>query len=144
MTDIGDLDADRTRVDVVFSGPRRSAGVPGAAVLGDKRQDAPVLMDEIVRRNLAVAAAQPGERLIVVRHAGVMQEQDVDRGAPLAMVGREPMLDVQPRHAGARWRSILAQAPLMAASRSLAMRTNSSGTPRAISRSGWFSATRRR
>ena len=153
MAGIGNLDSDRARVDVLRRAPAGFAGVPGAPPLRHERDRAAVGVDEIVRRDMARGVAEPAKRLIVVRHAGVMEEQDVDRPVrSLAVVRRRHVLDrevggnaaVAHAGAGARMCSILSQAALMAASRSLAMRANSAGTPCAISRSGWFSTTRRR
>ena len=57
MAGIGDLDADRARIDVGFAGPVRRAGMPGAAILRNERQHAAVLVDEIVRGDLALRIA---------------------------------------------------------------------------------------
>src|SRR4051794_23697945 len=136
MAGIGDLDADGARVHVVLAAPERSPGVPGPTLLGHERNDASVGVDEVVRRHAAFRVAKPGERLIGIRHAGIVEEQDVDRPAlALAVVRRGAALDGK-RHARARMASMRSHAALIAASRSLAMRTNSSGRPRAISRSG--------
>jgi hypothetical protein len=53
-------------------------------------------MDEVMRRNLARRVAQPGERLIVVRHAGVVEEQHVRRAAlTVAVIGRGAVIQRQ-------------------------------------------------
>jgi hypothetical protein len=94
MAGIGELDADGAGIDVGVAGPGGRAGVPGAALLRHERQDAAVRMDEIMRRHLARRVAQPGERLIVIGHAGVVQEQHVRRAAlPRAVIGRGAVLD---------------------------------------------------
>src|SRR4051794_20554126 len=114
--------------------------MPGATSLGDKLQHPPVPEHEVMRRDLAARIAQPRKRLRVVGHAGIVQKENVDwvRRA-LPVVGRGMASDTRRRHALTFCLSISSQAALIAASLSLAMRMNSSGTPRAIRRSGWFS-----
>ncbi len=169
MAGIGDLDADRAGVDVGFAGPVRGAGMPGAAAFRHELEGMAVLEDEVVRGHLRDRVAQPLQRFARNRHAGVVQDQHVRPPAgravgmlALAMVGRVKDLAGEAAvgrrsvgHGGqagscdrrrARPRSwvIASQAALIADRRRVAMATASWGRPRAISRSGWFSATRRR
>src|SRR4051794_11615134 len=121
--------------------------MPGAPRLRHQRAHPAVLKDEIVARYLAARIADPSQRLLGrAGHAGVMEQENVDGSLePLAMIGRWEALDHHVECLGVeRRRSIRSQAALIAASRSLAMRKNSAGTPRDRSRSGWFSATSRR
>ena len=59
---VGELDADRARVDVAAPGPAAGAGVPGALVLVDQAPDPAVLGDQVVRRDLRRRVAEPVER----------------------------------------------------------------------------------
>ena len=56
---IDDLHADRAGVDVALALPVASARVPGAALLGHQREDAAVLLDQVVGRDLGLGIAQP-------------------------------------------------------------------------------------
>ena len=59
---VGELDADRARVDVAAARPAAGAGVPGALRLGDQPPDPPVLGDQVVRRDLGRRVAEPRQR----------------------------------------------------------------------------------
>src|SRR4030081_224201 len=49
MTAIGDLDADRTGIDVFLAGPGCYAGMPGALGFRDALHDAAVLQNDVMR-----------------------------------------------------------------------------------------------
>src|SRR5947208_15039039 len=91
---IGDLDADRARVDVLLALPAGNAGKPGAARLGHALDDAAVLVDEVMRGYAGVRitadAAQTLERSLCALHSGVVQHDHVrtPMTAPLAVVRR--------------------------------------------------------
>src|SRR6266852_312090 len=91
---IGDLDADRARVDVLLAFPAGNAGMPGAARLGHALNDAAVVVDEIMRgyAGLRIAAdtAQTLERRLGAFHPGVVQHDHVrtPMTVPLAVVRR--------------------------------------------------------
>jgi hypothetical protein len=48
--------------------------------------DAAVFEHDVMRRNLAVGRAQPLQRVVAGRHAGVVQQDHVRRAAVLALV----------------------------------------------------------
>src|SRR6266852_6451133 len=50
MAAIDDLDADRTGIDVLFAGPGRYAGMPGAFGFRDALHDAAVFQNDVMRR----------------------------------------------------------------------------------------------
>src|SRR6266699_6814101 len=91
---IGNLDADRARVDVLLALPAGNPGMPGAARLGHALDDAPVLVDEVMRGyagvRIAADAAQTLERSLCALHPGVVQHDHVGTPmtAPLAVVRR--------------------------------------------------------
>ena len=71
--------ANRSNIDGV-RGPGIEAGLaapeghprmPGAPLLGDQTEDAAVLLDQIVRRDLFLGVAQARKRFFPVTHAGV-------------------------------------------------------------------------
>src|SRR5690606_23959195 len=87
---IGDLDADRGRVDIDLPHPEALTRVPGAIRLAHELLDASVFMHEVVTGDLAFRRAKPLQRAVRRCHAGVMQEDDV-RGAsacPFAEIRR--------------------------------------------------------
>ena len=94
---IGDLDADRARVDVGLARPEGFAGVPGALAFVDQPERAPVLEDEIVRRDGGARIAQPAKRLLGRVHAGVVQDEHVDAlpDSTRTMVRRREFLDIE-------------------------------------------------
>ena len=61
--------------------------MPGAARFRHKLVDAAVLVHEIVRGNLRFRVGQARERLLAGRHAGVVQQQDVDRASRASWFG---------------------------------------------------------
>jgi hypothetical protein len=101
---IVDLDADRAGVDVPFSRPDRYPRVPGAPVLLDHRDDMPVRVDEIVAAHLGPGIAQPGNRLLRARHAGIMQDHHGGHGtlAPRSMIVARPADDPRKTHQSPR------------------------------------------
>ena len=94
---IDDLDPDRAGVDVALALPGADAGVPGALLLRHHAIDLAVLVDHVVRADLGLRVAQPAQRLARVRHAGVVQHQDVDLlpGRPVVAIGRWQLFDRQ-------------------------------------------------
>src|SRR5882724_2300365 len=90
MAAIDDLDSDRTGIDVFFPRPGCDARVPGAPRLRNALHDAAVFQNDVMRGNLAARRAEPLDRALHVRHAGVMQDDHVGQTAlaPFAMVGR--------------------------------------------------------
>src|SRR5262249_13936611 len=91
---IGDLDADRARVDVLLALPGGNSCMPRAPRLRHALDNAAILPDEIMRGYEGVgiipATAQALERSLRSFHAGVMQHDHVGMpmAAPLAVVRR--------------------------------------------------------
>jgi hypothetical protein len=85
---IDDLDADGVRVDVGHAVPRSQAGMPGAPRLRHELVDTTVLVDEIVRGDLHDRIAQPRAGGLARLHAGIVQQQHVDRALALVVIGR--------------------------------------------------------
>src|SRR3546814_10461430 len=75
--------------------------MPGAARFRDKLEDAPVLLHQIVGAHPRRRIAEPPERGLPRGHAGVVQQQDVDRLAvrPGVVVGRGALDDLETGHA---------------------------------------------
>jgi len=63
--------------------------VPGAPRLVDQGEDAPVLLDEVVSRDLGGRIGEPRQRRRAALHAGVVQDDHVRRGEARAEIGRE-------------------------------------------------------
>ena len=63
----------------VASAPGTLAGMPGAVAFAHHLHDAAVLMDEVVRRNLAGRIAQPCFGAGAGLHAGIVQDDHVGR-----------------------------------------------------------------
>src|SRR6267378_7052112 len=55
MAAIDDLDADRTGIDVLFAGPGRRAGMPGAFGFRNGLNDAAVFQHDIMRRYIGAS-----------------------------------------------------------------------------------------
>ena len=89
---IGDLDADRARINVGLARPEGSAGMPGAASFLHQLEDAAVLEHKVMRRHFARGRAQSVQRLGGVRHPGVVEQNHVGALAALAIavIGRGP------------------------------------------------------
>src|SRR3546814_12279444 len=96
-----------TRTDTLFpyttlfrSLPARNAGVPSAAGFRDELEDAAVLLDQVVDAHPGGGVAQPLEGGLARRHAGVVQQQQVDSlaGRPGIVVGRGALDDLKVGH----------------------------------------------
>ena len=83
---IGNLDADRAGVDVGFAGPRRSARMPGTALLGDHLDDVTVLDHHVVSGDFARRRAQQIDCRLRVAHSRVMQHDHVGLHTALALI----------------------------------------------------------
>ena len=94
VTRIGDLNADRTGIDVGLARPGRSARVPSAAGFRHHLHHAAVFEHQIVRGYFAAGCAQAIERDRRIDHAGIVQQDHIGphRVAALAMIGRRPHL----------------------------------------------------
>ena len=145
------LDPDRERVDIFHPLPRTFARVPGARCLGHHLHEAPGLMDKGMRGDLAWLMSEPVLGCRAGLQAGVMKNNGVRLHAAAARTeiwrsAHQCLLIVggERAHAGRRALSISSKAAFNAATRVLATARNSCGTPRAIRRSGWLSATSRR
>src|SRR5262249_24638100 len=77
MAGIGDLDADRTGIDIGLAGPRRLSRMPGAPRLRHALDDTAVLENHVVGRHLARRQAQMAKGGFRVGHASIMQYQHV-------------------------------------------------------------------
>ncbi len=90
---IDDLDADRARVDIGLAAPGRDTGMPGTPLLGHQAEDPAILLHHVVSADPGRCVAQAIERRRAGRHAGVMEDQHVDRRAirPRVVVGRKPL-----------------------------------------------------
>ncbi len=149
MTGIDNLDPDGPRIDVLMPPPTALARMPGPLGLRHHLHNASVLMNKVVAGNPALFSAQPVHCTLSVRHPGIVQQQnirccnctlvEIDGLAQFANTLGVGNSDQIPRSL-----QIWSQAWLMPAKRSLAIFMNSSGIPRAIIRSGWFSFTRLR
>ena len=126
-------------VQLAVAAPIRHAGVPGAPLLRHQPQHRAVLVHHVMRGHARGGIAQPVDRLLRGPHAGVVQDQHVDRraGGPFILVRTGQVADAQAHKP--RSRLIRSQAALMRATFSLARAMNSAGTPRAARLSGWFS-----
>jgi hypothetical protein len=82
MAGIDDLDADRDGVDVLLALPPALAGVPGAALLRDQAEHAPVLLDQVMGADPGLGVAQPLQGGLARLHPGVVQDDHVRRRAP--------------------------------------------------------------
>ncbi|AHB50420.1 hypothetical protein W911_16585 [Hyphomicrobium nitrativorans NL23] len=69
-----DLDPDGGRIDVRFAPPVGDARVPCAGLFGDHLDDAPVLVDDVMARHLAVGPRENVERAVDGRQPRVMQD----------------------------------------------------------------------
>ena len=76
---IDQLDADRAAVHIGVAGPVAFARVPGAALFSDVAVDRAVLVDGVMRTDLGLGIAEPLERGFGRLHAGIVQQQDIDR-----------------------------------------------------------------
>ncbi len=70
------LDADGRRVDVALPRPIGHARVPGPHFLGHHLDDAPVDVDDVMARHLAVGARENVERALDIGKPRVVEEQD--------------------------------------------------------------------
>ena len=99
---VDDLDADRATVDVALALPERLAGVPGAARLRHEGEDAAVLLDHIVGRDPGRRIAQPRQRRLAGRHAGIVEQDHVGRPDAGVEVGRRRVDEAHAGSAGVR------------------------------------------
>ena len=81
MPGIDDLDADGAPVQLGIAAPVRHAGVVGAACLRHQAQHRAVLVHHVMRRHMRRRIAQPVDCRLGCLHAGVVQNQRVDRHA---------------------------------------------------------------
>ena len=85
---IDDFNPNRARIDIVILFPDRHAGMPGAPRFGDELHDRAVLEHNIMTRHLAGGFAQAFDRVLPARHAGVVQDDDVEVAVARVVVGR--------------------------------------------------------
>jgi hypothetical protein len=94
VTGIGDLNADRARIDVNVALPRRHAGVPSTPRFRDALENPAVLENQIMRRDRMTVTGgrvtQPVQCGGGIRHPGVVHQNHIRRAprAPCAMIGR--------------------------------------------------------
>src|ERR1700761_4146417 len=81
MAGIGQLDADRAAVDVAQPSPEGLPGMPGALALIDQPVDRAGFVDQPMAADLGGRIAQPLQSRLGARHAGIMDQQDIDRTA---------------------------------------------------------------
>ena len=86
MAWVDQLDADGASVDVGLAAPIRNAGMPGPVSLVNKRVDAAVLIDQVMRAGSRRRIAEPRQRRRRGLHASVMENQDVDGRARRAFI----------------------------------------------------------
>jgi hypothetical protein len=88
---IGDLDADRARIDVGFVGPETLAGMPCAQCLRHALHDVAVLEHVIMRGDFARGVAHPFQRALRLGHPGIMKQDHIGNALAraVAVVGRE-------------------------------------------------------
>ena len=78
MAGIDDLDADRAVVQPLSPLPETHPRMPGAFPFVHQAQNAPVLMDQVVRTDLGLRIAKPRQRVFARLHPGIVQDQAVD------------------------------------------------------------------
>jgi hypothetical protein len=102
VTWIDDLDPDRHRVEIAFALPTRATRVKGAAALRNETPNSTVFLDDVVSTDPCDRIAQPLQRSLGTRHAGIVEHQHVDAGGitPTVVIGRRPILDLKRRHSG--------------------------------------------
>ena len=90
MPRVDQFHTDRPAVDVAFPLPVPGTRMPCPPVLRHQGEDRPVFLHKVMGADLGLLIAQALQRLPAGRHAGVVDQQDIDRNplGPGAVVGR--------------------------------------------------------
>jgi hypothetical protein len=81
VSGVDQFDADRAAIDVALALPGADSRMPGAALFGNQAVGGPLLVDHVMRADLGLGIAQPGQRRLGTLHARVMQHEHIDGAA---------------------------------------------------------------
>ena len=86
MAGIDDFNPNGASIDIALSAPARDTRVPSALLFPDKSRDLAILFDEIVGTDFRLLIGQTAKRLLCRLHAGVVEDQHVDRSVGFALI----------------------------------------------------------